>query len=267
MKKMTAFLVTAVMTLSMGVTAFGARAYESDAKVSLNGEGSLYLQAYTIDGYTYFGLREVCAALQGTVNEFDLNWNSGNKTTIINRKTQGIPIISMSYIISYGEIKASPLDVTIQVDGQMVTMKAYNINGYNYFKLRDMADLIGFELGWNSASKTINIISPYGAPEKQPMQQLIQKSAEKNEPLQEGPAVRDHEVLVSVKEGQRKVVENTIFNKQVRISFDDYDGVAIFKNCIFNDKISVSGDYDLDKSLIFENCERQGKIIEIPKWK
>ena len=94
-----------------------------------------------------------------------------------------------------------------------------------------------------------------------------QKTEVKIEPVQKGPAVRDHEVLVSVKEGQRKVVENTIFNKEVRISFNDYDSVAIFKDCTFNDRISVSGDYDLDESLIFENCKIKGDIIEIPKWK
>ena len=268
MKKIIAFFMTAVIVCSMGVTtAFGAKAYESNAKLSLNNEGSMYLQPYTIDGYTYFGLREVCGALQGTVNEFDLNWNSGSKTTVIKTKTTGVPIISMSYTISYGQIIATPVDVAIEVDGQMVNMKAYNINSYNYFKLRDLADIIGFEVEWNAATKTINIVSPFGSPTPPVQKPAEQKTEGKIEPVQKGPAVRDHEVLVSVKEGQRKVVENTIFNKEVRISFNDYDSVAIFKDCTFNDKISVSGDYDLDESLIFENCKIKGDIIEIPKWK
>ena len=56
MKKMMAFLLTAVMVLSMGTTAFGAVAKPSSDKVTRNGYEQ-NVQVYNIDGYNYFKLR------------------------------------------------------------------------------------------------------------------------------------------------------------------------------------------------------------------
>ena len=163
MKKMTAFLLTAVMILSMSVTAFGATAYPSNDKIMLNNTVEYYMQPYRIDGNNYFQLRAVCGMLQRTVNEFDLNWYKAESKTVIQRQTKGMEIFTMAYDGVFRQTTATPVDALIEVDGETVTMQAYNIKGYNYFKLRDLADLIGFEVGWDSASKTVNIISPYGS--------------------------------------------------------------------------------------------------------
>ena len=44
-------------------------------------------------------------------------------------------------------------------DGVNVTLNAYNINGNNYFKLRDLGKLIGFNVGWDGANNCIIIDS------------------------------------------------------------------------------------------------------------
>ena len=268
MKKILAIIMTAVMTLSAGVTAFAATAYPSNDKIAVDGT-EFYMQPYTINGYNYFKLRAVCGILQGTPNEFDLNWNSGENKTVIWNGPLNMPIISMDYDGVFRNQTAHPVDAVMEVDGRDVTLQAYNINGYNYFKLRDLAELIGFEVGWNNATKTVNIICK----ERPVVQPNYGKSPEvkndpvQNPPVQTGPVVRDQAVLVSVKEGQKKMLENTTFNDQVLVSFHDFDGVAVFKDCTFNDNIYVEGDYDPDKSLILENCKVNGAIIQRPKWK
>lgn len=58
------------------------------------------------------------------------------------------------------EIKQSQLQVT--VNGETVEMETYNINGSNYFKLRDVAEVMNgtasqFGVAFNDASKTVDI--------------------------------------------------------------------------------------------------------------
>ena len=163
MKKIMALVLTAVMTLSMGVTAFGATAYPSNDKIKLNHTTEYYMQPYRIDGNNYFQLRAVCGMLQYTVNAFDLNWYRAESKTVIHTQTKGMDIFNMAFDGVFRQTTATPVDALIEVDGKEVTLQAYNIKGYNYFKLRDLADLIGFEVGWDAASKTVNIVSPYGS--------------------------------------------------------------------------------------------------------
>ena len=45
----------------------------------------------------------------------------------------------------------------VTVDGKEVKVEAYNINGYNYFRLGDLAEQIGFGLAWDEATSTVQI--------------------------------------------------------------------------------------------------------------
>ena len=45
-------------------------------------------------------------------------------------------------------LKATPTTSTVLVNGEQVAFDAYNIDGSNYFKLRDLGAALGFEVGW-----------------------------------------------------------------------------------------------------------------------
>ena len=47
-------------------------------------------------------------------------------------------------------IVAQPTWQPIFVDGQQVEMEAYNINGHNYVKLRDIGKEVGFNVYWQN---------------------------------------------------------------------------------------------------------------------
>ncbi len=51
----------------------------------------------------------------------------------------------------------------IYVDGQQVQMEAYNINGSNYVKLRDVGKAVGFNVSWDAGTKSVVVESdkPY----------------------------------------------------------------------------------------------------------
>jgi len=50
----------------------------------------------------------------------------------------------------------------IYVDGTRVELAAYNIGGYNYFKLRDIAELVDFGVEWDQETSTIQIDTTVG---------------------------------------------------------------------------------------------------------
>lgn len=58
---------------------------------------------------------------------------------------------------------AVPVESTVMVDGSPVAFEAYNIGGYTYFKLRDLAMTLNgtgkqFNVIWYNAGKTIDIV-------------------------------------------------------------------------------------------------------------
>jgi uncharacterized protein YkwD len=57
-------------------------------------------------------------------------------------------------------IVAQPTWQSIYVDGQQVQMEAYNINGNNYVKLRDIGKEVGFNVYWQNGVQ-VDTASPY----------------------------------------------------------------------------------------------------------
>ena len=135
---------------------FEAEAIYSASKVMVDNK-SISFEAYNIGGYTYFKLRDVAMALNGSAKSFDTLWDT---------KAQRIDIVTgINYTVAGGELKtgngknkkAVLSSAGISLNGNTVSPLAYNINGNNYFKLRDLGDLIGFGVEWNDLSKTIEI--------------------------------------------------------------------------------------------------------------
>lgn len=60
-------------------------------------------------------------------------------------------------------LKATLSTNRILVDGQEVRLTAYNINGNNYVKLRDVGKTVGFEVYWDGDAKCVQVESkkPY----------------------------------------------------------------------------------------------------------
>ena len=74
-----------------------------------------------------------------------------------------ILFISISVnIVSANERTVSPSSHRILIDGRPVALLAYNIDGNNFFRLRDLAFVLSqtgsqFDIGWNAAANVITI--------------------------------------------------------------------------------------------------------------
>lgn len=67
-------------------------------------------------------------------------------------------------LVTVPEVTAAPTKATVLVNGKSVAFEAYNINGNNYFKLRDIAMALSgsgkqFGVGWDAEKNAINLIS------------------------------------------------------------------------------------------------------------
>ena len=57
---------------------------------------------------------------------------------------------------------SSPTKAKILLDGKEVNMTAYNIDGYNYFKLRDICKEFDFGVEWDERNNTVVIDTEKG---------------------------------------------------------------------------------------------------------
>ena len=244
MKKMMAFLMTAVMVLSMGTTAFGAVAKPSSDKVTRNGH-EMNVQVYNIDGYNYFKLRDVAKMLINLPDEFSVDYDPLAQLIVINTGWGYEGPAEFDKVVATGVKTANPGNGDVMVNETIHHLTAYNIDGYNYFKLRDLANAVGFQVGWDAEKKCVNIISSYGPPEEM-MQDVPVEPAK--------PTVVNESFYVDVDESVGYWYDNYTFNGNVYVSwvYGGEGGRVKFTNCKFNRDLIVSG-ATYDEWVMLEN--------------
>jgi len=135
----------------------------SSANMILDGK-TVPLSAYLINDSHYFKLRDIAYLLSGTGMQFQVTWSRVDNTINL---TSGVP-----YTADGSEMKLPfegarpfmPTPSTVYYNGVEYEFEAYMIDNYNYFKLRELGNLIGFEVDWVGETRTVIInTSPSGA--------------------------------------------------------------------------------------------------------
>ena len=72
--------------------------------------------------------------------------------------------LSGAVVVTLGTVTAKPTSSKVLVDGKEITFEAYNINDNNYFKLRDIANILNgtdkqFEVSWDGEAGAIYMTS------------------------------------------------------------------------------------------------------------
>ncbi|MFI3313205.1 MAG: hypothetical protein R3Y62_04895, partial [Eubacteriales bacterium] len=94
--------------------------------------------AYKINDNNYFKLRDIAAVLSGSVKEFAVTWNEDDYAISL---ISGQDYTAVGGELTPGDGSAkdyTPAEATLFVDGAEVSLTAYEIQGNNYFKLRDL---------------------------------------------------------------------------------------------------------------------------------
>lgn len=137
-------------------------AVSNKAKVLVDGIETEF-EAYNIEGYNFFKLRDVAYAVKETDKKFDTTWNEDAQAINMVTKTP--------YTVVGGELTSSGSEKTktaekskalLQVNGISTNCDVYNIDGYSYFKLRDVAQAVDFGVSWSEEQNTIGIVTLVG---------------------------------------------------------------------------------------------------------
>jgi len=153
-----------------------AIANPTNSKVFVNGQ-PVNFDAYNISNSNYFKLRDIAQAITGTEKQFNVTWNN-NMGTLgydefgnLDGTRGGIELLSNKpYVPVGGEMTAGDgMAKTAQLykspmlkDGKDIKLVAYTINGNNYFRLRDLGEVFGFNVSWDEVNNAIIIDTTKG---------------------------------------------------------------------------------------------------------
>ena len=173
MKKRISLLLCLLLALTLlPVGANAAKVVWSSQNLTVNGR-PVECEKYNIDGSNYFKLRDIAYLLSGTACQFEVGYDTGTRTVTI---TSGLPYTPTGEELIVGMDKSStaqPSTQSIVINGVVHSeISAYNLANNNFFKLRDLGDVLGFTVDYDKPSNTAIILSvspaPAPAPEPEP---------------------------------------------------------------------------------------------------
>lgn len=129
-------------------------AYVSNSSLRIN-DVPVKLEAYIIDDYTYFKLRDIAYYVNGTEKQFDTLWNESNQSiSLLTNSGYSGGMIENSMGI---DTIATTSTAKLYLNDEEKNVSAFNINGYTYYKLRDIAKLLDMGVSWDETILTIGI--------------------------------------------------------------------------------------------------------------
>ncbi|MCL2059295.1 MAG: hypothetical protein FWH01_09620 [Oscillospiraceae bacterium] len=143
-------------------TTGGITAVPTTSTVLVDGK-IVAFDAYNINDFNHFKLRDLAYTLDGSDSRFEVGWDGMANAIAL---TTGL-----RYTVVGGEMEGKgggaktpmPSDSKILLNGVEIALAAYLIDGNNYFKLRDVGDAIGFEVDWDESGDAIIIKTGAGA--------------------------------------------------------------------------------------------------------
>lgn len=154
----------------MGTTAYSAEEREKVTaipkwqEVVFDGH-EVVMPCYNIDGYTYFRLRDFAEQVTDHIgtqgHHFSIIYDTEEKSINILRNYDYEPITGNNgYLISTEAKDAVLANTQLKVNGAKLPadyMKGYVVDGYTFYKLRDLAYLLGLSVGWCEEDRVIEL--------------------------------------------------------------------------------------------------------------
>ena len=114
---------------------------------------------YNISGKNYFKLRDLAMLLNGTPAQFSVDFDTENSVVYV---TPGDAYTPVGGELAAGEDRsASCVESrwTLRIGGGNVDIAAYNMGGNNYFQLRQLGEILGFDVDYDEATRTMLVTS------------------------------------------------------------------------------------------------------------
>ena len=156
---LTLLLVMALLAPGPAALAAGPEVVRSPQKLTVDGH-NVACDKYNIDGYNYFKLRDLACLLAGTGSEFSVGYDDARGAMIVET---GKRYTKQAGDLELGPDKSASAVVstqTLEIDGAVRgDLSAFNIGGYNFFKLQELGPALGFDVRYDETSNTAQILS------------------------------------------------------------------------------------------------------------
>lgn len=111
-------------------------------------------QAYLINKYNYFKLRDVAYLLRNSTAEFEVGWEKSTNVITLTTGKNYTAVGGELNTKALSSVAGKPTTAIVKVNGKKVSFDGYIINGNNYYKIADMAAALGFTADYDVPSRT-----------------------------------------------------------------------------------------------------------------
>ena len=116
------------------------------------------IEAFSIGGSNYFKLRDIAYILKDSIKRFNILYNESSGSFTLKPNEPYTPNGNeMTFTgISY-PFRATASEVTVYFDNQEYILTSYKIGDSYFYKLRDIARLVGFSVEWDADRRAISV--------------------------------------------------------------------------------------------------------------
>lgn len=213
MKKKISMLLAILMLITIIPTAFadGAKemkAVKSSQKITLDKE-AVEVAAYNIAGSNYLKLRDVAAIMSGKKKQFNIDYNAERKLIDVETGKPYTKLESDLKPIKEASAKAILSEKEIILNGDDEDIDTAFINESNYVKLRDIAKIANFYVGYDEASQTVILKSDEAYLDKD---DIVDKDDKDDKDKDDDKDDKDDDDKEDKKDEDKKVSELTIYD-------------------------------------------------------
>lgn len=131
-------------------------ATKSKANLTVNGK-KYDILGYSIENSNYYKIRDIAMLVRTTPARFAVDWDQNLNAISLSTGIKYTPIGSELTDDTSTTLSISKTIAPIYVDGEKTNVVTYTINDSTYIKIRDLGDMVGFLVGWNSETQTVEI--------------------------------------------------------------------------------------------------------------
>ncbi|MCL2366015.1 MAG: polysaccharide deacetylase family protein [Oscillospiraceae bacterium] len=131
-------------------------AVRRDTTVRINGHVH-HFYTFELFGANHIRIRDLASLLSDTPIQFSVAWDTDRRAVALRSSAPYVSIGGELSPLALNVITGTFSSTRILIDERVMTLPTLNIGGETFFKLRDIADALEFDISWTSQSISISL--------------------------------------------------------------------------------------------------------------